>query len=191
MDSECHVTTKTYHAILGNINGSIVSKIRGMIILLDSVRCYCRNLLMGYKLTRMSSSRRGGGCSMGNHRRTWESSAQGREAVSVWSVLCGSKKQTYTQRVDLWYTFWTSNQSELSGTAVCGAFSIPRNDQIKTGLGRSVVKGILLNDCTCFFLILKLLDTFWEQQKNGGEKQEREQTELSFPINLLVLDCRE
>lgn len=87
MDSECDVTTKTYHAILGNINGSIVSKIRGMIILLDSVRCYFRNLLMGYKLTRMSSSRRGGGCSMGNHRRTWESSAQGREAVSVRRVF--------------------------------------------------------------------------------------------------------
>lgn len=76
------------------------------------------------------------------------------------SVLCGSKKQTYTQGVELWYKFWTSNQSELSGTALCGEFSIPRNHQIKTGLGRSVVKGILLNDCTCFFLILKLLDTF-------------------------------
>lgn len=129
MDSECDVTTKTYHAILGNINGSIVSKIRGMIILLDSVRCYFRNLLMGYKLTRMSSSRRGGGCSMGNHRRTWESSAQGRGCLCAESVLCGSKKQTYTQRVELWYKFWTSNQSELSGTALRGVFSIPTNDQ--------------------------------------------------------------
>lgn len=50
----------------------------------------------------------------------------------------------------------------MTEAALGGEFSIPRNDQIKTRppLGRSVVKGILLNDCTSFFLILKLLDTF-------------------------------
>lgn len=41
--------------------------------------------------------------------------------------------------------------------ALGGEFSVPRNDRIKTEppLGGNVVKGILLNNCTSFLLILK------------------------------------
>lgn len=45
----------------------------------------------------------------------------------------------------------------MTEAALGGEFSIPGNDQVKTKppLGGNVVKGILLNNCTSFLLILK------------------------------------
>lgn len=52
-----------------------------------------------------------------------------------------------------------------------GEFSIPENDRVKTEPppGGNVGKGILLNDCTSFLTILKVLDPFCEQQHKWGK----------------------